>query len=203
MARGTALACVGLLGVGLVAGCAKKAAGPATITLRAADVHPLGYPTTEGLRFMGGYLEAKSGGRITMEIYPGETMGGEKQTIEQTKVGGLDLNRTSTSPLAEFAPELGVYSLPYLFRDSEHMWKVLTGPIGRELLDGLEAHGFVGLCYYDSGARSFYNSKRPIEKPADLKGLKIRVQKSKVMQASVAALGASPTSMAFVVKALA
>jgi len=190
------LAGVILLAAGLAAGCG-KAGAPGKVALRAADVHPFGYPTTDALRVMADAVTQKSGGRIAIEIHAGETMGGEKETIELTKVGTLDINRTSAAPLAEFAPEFGVYSLPYLFRDAGHMWKVLEGPIGRELLDALEKYGFVGLCYYDSGARSFYNRKRPIRTPRDLRGLKIRVQQNPVMQDCVKALGASPTPMGF------
>jgi tripartite ATP-independent transporter DctP family solute receptor len=175
-------------------GCGRKSG---KIVLRAADVHPLGYPTTEGLRFMAKQLERESGGRITMQIHPASQLGAEKETIEMTKLGTLDINRVSAAPLAEFCKELGVYSLPYLFRDSEHQWKVLGGPIGRDILDKLSGYGFVGLCYYDSGARSFYNSRRPIRTPADLRGLKIRVQKNKIMIDCVEALGASATPMSF------
>jgi tripartite ATP-independent transporter DctP family solute receptor len=146
---------------------------------------------------MAGTLQRGTAGRITMEIHPAAQLGSEKETIEMCKLGQLDINRVSSSPLAEFAPQAGVYSLPYLFRGEAHMWKVLEGPIGREVLDSLEPHGFIGLCYYDSGARSFYNSKRPINTPGDLHGLKMRVQKNRVMQDCVQALGASPVSMAF------
>jgi tripartite ATP-independent transporter DctP family solute receptor len=140
---------------------------------------------------MAEILKEKSGGRLTMDIHHSHTLGDETETIKRTKVGTIAVNRVSTAPLAEFAPIMKVFSLPYLFRDVEHEWKVLGGPIGRECLDTLEEHGFIGLCYYESGARSFYNRVRPITKPADLKGLRIRVQESEVMIDSVKALGAS------------
>jgi tripartite ATP-independent transporter DctP family solute receptor len=165
--------------------------------LMAADDHPLDYPTTQGLVFIGDYLAQKTGGRLTLDIFPNKTLGDEKSTIEQAQLGALDINRVNVSPLAQLAPELGVLSLPYIFRDIDHMHAVLDGPIGEELLSSLEPWGLVGLCYYDSGARSFYNNQRPILHPADLVGLKIRVQKSEIMIDMVQALGASPTPMAF------
>jgi len=103
----------------------------------------------------------------------------------------------SVAPLVEFSGPIGVLTLPYLFRDREHMWSVLEGEIGSELLDSLAESGFVGLAWYEAGARSFYNSRRPIRSIDDLRGLKIRVQKSETMREMVAALGASPSSLGF------
>jgi len=168
-----------------------------TIVLRTAEYHPADYPTTLGLQRMAEILKEKSGGRLMMDIHHSHTLGDEKATIERTKVGDIAINRISSAPLAEFAPIMKVFSLPYIFRDVNHEWQVLKGRIGRECLDALEKHGFIGLCYYESGARSFYNRRRPITKPADLKGLRIRVQESEVMIDCVRALGASPEPMAF------
>lgn len=168
-----------------------------TIVLRTAEYHPADYPTTLGLQRMAQVLKEKSGGRLVMDIYHSHTLGDEKATIERTKVGDIAINRISSAPLAEFAPIMKVFSLPYLFRDADHEWQVLKGPIGRECLDALEKRGFIGLCYYESGARSFYNRRLPITQPADLEGLRIRVQESEVMIDGVEALGASAEPMAF------
>jgi len=167
------------------------------IVLMAADDHPLEYPTTQGLVFMHDYLHKKTDGRIQLDIFANKTLGEEKVTIEQTQLGILDINRVNVNPLVQLAPELGVLALPYIFRDVEHMHAVLDGEIGEELLLAMEDRNIIGLCYYDSGARSFYNTQRPIHKPKDLEGLKFRVQKSEIMLDMVKALGGSPVPMAF------
>ncbi|MDQ3398458.1 MAG: TRAP transporter substrate-binding protein [Deinococcota bacterium] len=168
-----------------------------TITLRAADNQPADYPTVQGLMAMAEYLEAASAGRITMEVFPGGQLGDERSTIEQVQLGVLDVVRTSTSPVGEFYAPMGVYSLPFIFRDAAHFWKVVQGPIGRELLDGLEAAGMIGLAYYDSGSRNFYTTDRPIRSVADLQGLRIRTQQSQVVLDMMEALGADAVPMAF------
>lgn len=178
----------------LFAGCAKK---QQTIVLKASDDHPFGYPTTEGLVYMKKIIEEKTAGRIKVEIYPSAQLGSEKETIENTQMGIIDINRVNCAPVAEFCKEMSVFGLPYIFRDEEHQWKVLNGPVGEKIASYLQKYNLIGLTYYDSGARSFYNKKRPIYKPEDLKGLKIRVQKSRVMIETVEILGGSPTPMAF------
>jgi len=169
------------------------------ITLRAADNQPEDYPTVQGLKFMATYLDAASNGRIKMEVFAGGQLGDERSTIEQVQLGVIDVVRTSTSPVGEFYAPMGVYSLPYIFRDAAHMWKVVQGPIGRELLDGLKQANLVGLAYYDSGSRNFYTTKKagPIKSVADLKGLRMRTQQSEVVLDMMKALGAEPVPMAF------
>lgn len=178
----------------LISGCNQQ---KDKLVLMAADDHPLDYPTTQGLVFMDKYLRQKTQGRISLDIFPNKTLGEEKVTIEQTQLGVIDINRININPLVQISPELGVLALPYIFRDIEHMHAVVDGPIGDELLKSMEDKDLIGLCYYDSGARSFYNTTRPVTKPQDLQGLKIRVQKSQIMMDMVAALGGSPTPMAF------
>jgi len=168
-----------------------------TIVLKVSDDHADGYPTVEALKFMGKVIETMTNGKYKFEVYPSAQLGSEKETVEQTILGVIDVNRISISPLVTFYEPIGVFSMPYLFRDNEHMWKVLEGPIGEKLLKGLENAGLVGLCYYDSGARSFYTVKKPVNTPEDLKGMKIRVQKNPVMIALMEVLGASPVPMAF------
>jgi len=167
------------------------------IVLRAADNQPPDYPTTKGLIHMGEVLEALSGGRITMEVFPGGQLGDERSTIEQVQLGVLDIVRTSTSPVGEFYTPIGVYSLPFIFRSEEHFWRVLQGPIGFELLEGLREAGLVGLAYYDSGSRNFYTATKPIRSVADLQGLRIRTQQSQVVLDQMEALGADAVPMAF------
>lgn len=167
------------------------------ITLRAADNQPEDYPTVVGLRAMADYLEENSDGRIQMEIFAGGQLGDERSTIEQAQLGVIDVVRTSTSPVGEFYPPMGVYSLPYIFRDQEHFVNVLQGGVGEELLAGLEESGLVGLAYYDSGSRNFYTTETPIRSVEDLQGLRMRTQQSEVVLDMMELLGAEPVPMAF------
>ncbi|MDR3590208.1 MAG: TRAP transporter substrate-binding protein [Negativicutes bacterium] len=182
----------------VVAGCGSSTPAPAakSIVLKAADVQPADYPTSMGLKQMAKLLDERTKGRIKMEVYPGAQLGDEKETIEMTQLGTIAINRISASPLIGFNPQMGVFSMPYIFRDSEHEWKVLDGPVGKGLLKELEKSNLIGLAYYDSGARSFY-TKKPVNSPDDLKGMKIRVQQSKVIVDMVNTLGASATPMGY------
>ena len=137
-----------------------------------------------------------SNGRIKVEVYPSAQLGEEKAAIEQVQLGTLAFTRVSSSPLAEFNKPLGVFSLPYIFDSSEHMWKFLESTEGTKLLDGLQASNFIGLCYFDPGARSFYSTK-PIKDLADLKGLRLRVQQSTINMEMISALGANAIPMPY------
>ena len=117
--------------------------------------------------------------------------------IEQVQMGLLDMTKVSTSPLESFIPSMSVFSVPYLFRDGDHLWKFLDSPAGKKLLQAGEEKGLKGLCYYDAGSRSFYTKDKPILKPADLEGMKIRVQESKTSMQMIRELGASPTPIAW------
>ena len=167
------------------------------IVLRAADNQPPDYPTVKGLNHMAEVLEALSGGRITMEVFPGAQLGDERSTIEQVQLGVLDVVRTSTTPVGEFYAPMGVYSLPFIFRSEEHFWRVVQGEIGFELLEGMRAADLIGLAYYDSGSRSFYTANTPIRGVADLRGLRIRTQQSQVVLDMMEVLGADGVPMAF------
>ncbi len=164
---------------------------------RAADTHADGYPTVEAVKYMGTLLSDWTGGRLGIKMFAGRQLGEEKDTIEQTIVGAIDINRVNLAPLNGIVPETAIPALPYIFRSTEHMYKVMDGEIGQEILGALEKHGMVGLAFYDSGARSFYNSVRPIRSPADMKGMKIRVQNSDLFVATMEALGANATPMEF------
>jgi tripartite ATP-independent transporter DctP family solute receptor len=164
---------------------------------RYAENQPEDYPTTVAAKKFADLVFQKTYGRIKIEVYAGAQLGDEKSVIEQLQFGGIDFCRVSASPLAEFSPSLNVLQMPYLYRDEAHMWSVLDGKIGQNFLDSLDNAGFVGLSWYSSGSRSFYNSVRPINKLEDLAGLKIRVQESSLMMGMVTALGANPTPMAY------
>lgn len=167
------------------------------IVLKAADTHELTYPTTRGIIEMGRLLEEWTSGRIKIQVFPSSQLGSETETIEHTRRGLIDIDRVNLNPVTQIVKEMKVLSLPYIFRDEEHQWKVLNGEVGKGLLKLLEPYGLIGLGYYDSGQRSFYNSKRPVRKVADLKGLRIRIQKADIMTDIVEAVGAIPVQMAF------
>lgn len=182
-----------------LAGCGSSTTAPAKkeIILKAADNQPDDYPTTMGLKYMAKVLEEKSQGRIKMQVYGGAQLGGEKETIEMTQMGTIAIDRVNVAPMASFNPKMGVFSMPFLFRDADHLWKVLEGPIGKEMAKQLESSNLIGLAYYDSGARSFYTKSKPINSPEEAKGQKIRVQQSKIFVDTVNALGASATPMGY------
>jgi tripartite ATP-independent transporter DctP family solute receptor len=173
------------------------AASACEITFRSSDTHPEGYPTVAAVEHMGALLQERSGGRLCVEVFPSAQLGEEKDTIEQTKFGVIDFNRVSMGPFNNLVEETKVVSLPFIFRGTDHMHRVMDGPIGDEILAAFEPHGFVGLAYYDGGSRSFYNSQKPIRSIEDLQGMKIRVMQSDVFVDMMQALGANATPMPF------
>jgi tripartite ATP-independent transporter DctP family solute receptor len=180
---------------GLSLAAASGMASAQTVTLRSADIHPDGYPTVEAVKHFGSLLEQKTNGRLKVQVFHSAQLGQEKDTIEQTRFGVIDLNRINMGPFNNLIPETFVPALPFIFRSVEHMRKTMDGPIGDEILKAFEPHGLVALAFYDSGARSFYNSKRPIKTPADMKGMKVRVQQSDLFIDLVNGLGANATPM--------
>jgi tripartite ATP-independent transporter DctP family solute receptor len=173
------------------------AAGAFAREFRAADTQTGDYPTVQALRYMGALIAERTGGRHAVKVFHSRQLGEEKETIEQTRVGAIDLNRTNVALIGNFVPAMNVLAMPFLFRSIEHMQKVLDGPIGSEILGSFEPYGFVGLAFYDSGARSIYNSVRPVRSLADLKGLRIRVQQSELMSAMIRSLGAEPVELPY------
>jgi tripartite ATP-independent transporter DctP family solute receptor len=166
------------------------------VVLRLAETHPADYPTTKADYEFARLVGVKTNGRITVEVYHSRQLGEEKAVIEQVQLGGIDFTRVSLAPVAAFVRELDALQLPYLYKDGEHMWKVLNGSIGQGLLQKMDAFNFVGLCYFDSGARNFYTRKQ-IKTVEDMKGLKIRVQQSPLMITMIEAINALPTPLAF------
>lgn len=164
---------------------------------RSADVHPADYPTVEAVKQMGRALAEKTGGKMNIRVFPSGALGTEKDTIEQLKLGGLDMMRINVGALNSVVPETLVTVLPFIFRDTAHMRNVLDGPIGDDILKAMEAQGLIGLAFYDSGSRSFYTAKKPIKSLEDFKGLKIRVQPSELFVGMINALGANPTPMPY------
>ncbi|PHR92811.1 MAG: C4-dicarboxylate ABC transporter [Robiginitomaculum sp.] len=189
----------GFLVAGLASGAALSVGGCIDHSHRplySADAHPEDYPTVQAVKEMGRLLKERSEGRLSVKIFSGGQLGSERDTLEITSFGGLDMNRVNLAPLNSIAPMTAIPSLPFLFRSTDHLRRSLDGEPGEAILRSLEPHGLIGLCYYDSGERSFYNTKHPIKSPADMKGMKIRVQNSDLYLAMIKALGADPIPMA-------
>ncbi len=185
-----------LLAAGMMlTGCKEKKSEK--MVLRYAENQAQDYPTTQAAYKFAELVEQKTNGRIHIDVYHGGQLGDEKAVIEQLQFGAIDFTRVSISPLSEFEKSLNVLQLPYLYKDADQMWRVLDGEIGDRFLNSMDKNNLIGLSWFDAGARNFYDSKRPITKLEDMKGLKIRVQESQMMMGMVSALGASPTPMAY------
>ncbi|WP_022695097.1 TRAP transporter substrate-binding protein [Ponticaulis koreensis] len=180
----------GLAGMSLGA-CGKAGSRP----LLSSDTHPSDYPTVQAVRHMGEVLREQTDGRLDIRIYAGGQLGSERDTLEITSFGGLDMNRVNLAPLNSIEPMTVIPSLPFLFSSTEHMRQSLDGAPGDVILNSLVPHNLVGLCFYDSGERSFYNTRQAIRTPDDMRGMKIRVQNSDLYIAMIRALGADATPM--------
>lgn len=151
------------------------------------------HPVHKAMFFMGQELEKKSGGTLKIQIYPNQQLGSERQCLELLQIGSLGMTKVSAAVMENFSPNMKVFGLPYLFKDKEQTFRVLDGPIGKELLDGGEKYWLKGLGYYDAGSRSFYTVKAPVNTPDDLKGLKIRVMESVTAMNMIKSMGGAPT----------
>lgn len=174
----------------LAAGCGQRSE---RIILRLGHGLDVTHPVHQGMVRMKERLEELSGGRATIEIFPNEQLGSERTLLEQVQMGCIDMVKVSASALESFMPEIGAINLPYVFRDEGHYFRVLDGDLGRRILESGHQVGLQGLCFYDAGSRSFYTRDRPINKPGDLKGLKIRVQPSPISIQMVNSFGGSAT----------
>jgi tripartite ATP-independent transporter DctP family solute receptor len=165
---------------------------------KASDVHPLGYPTIEAIVRMGKKIEAETNGRITIQMYPSMQLGGEKEMIEQAQVGALQISRVSVGALGPVVDDLNVFNLPFIFRDEAHMRKVIDGPIGAEMLDKVSASSarLIALGWMDGGTRNVYAAK-PVTKPADLKGLKVRMMGNPIFVETMNAMGGNGVAMGY------
>jgi tripartite ATP-independent transporter DctP family solute receptor len=146
---------------------------------------------------MGEDLKELSGGKMVLKIYPNQQLGTERECLELLQIGSLDMTKVSVGVLENFAPKMKVLGLPFLFRNREHSFHVLDGPIGRKLLSDGEKYWLKGLAYYDAGSRSFYTKDKPVNNPEDLSGLKIRVMESVTAMDMVSQLGGSPTPISW------
>ncbi len=166
-------------------------------TLKLAHGLDVGHSVHKAMVKMGEDLEKLSGGKMTIEIYPSQQLGTERQCLELLQIGSLDMTKVSVGVLENFAPKMKVLGLPFLFRDRAHSFKVLDGPIGQQLLNDGEQYWLKGLGYYDAGSRSFYTKDKPVNSPEDLIGLKIRVMESVTAMDMVNKLGGAPTPISW------
>ena len=167
------------------------------VDLSYAENQPEDYPTTLGAKYFAELVEERTNGRIRILVQPVGVLGSENKVIKQMQYGGIDFARVSLAQLAEYIPSLNVLQMPYLYTDSEHMWRVLDGEIGDAFLESVSADDVIGLSWYDAGARNFYNSVQPITCLEDLKGMRIRVQESDLAADMVEALGATAIPIAY------
>ncbi|WP_426439423.1 TRAP transporter substrate-binding protein [Bradyrhizobium genosp. P] len=177
--------------------CTAVSASAFAREFRAADTQNEDYPTVLALRYMGRLIAEGTGGRHRVTVFHSHQLGEEKETLEQTRAGAIDLNRTNVALIGTIVPAVRVLAMPFLFRSLDHLQKVLDGPVGTDILNSFEPYGFVGLAFYDSGARSIYNRIRPVHSLDDLRGLRLRVQQSEQMSDMIRALGAEPVEMAY------
>jgi tripartite ATP-independent transporter DctP family solute receptor len=181
-----------LAGVVLASAFALGAAQVQARDFRSADVHPLDYPTVMTVKKIGEIVSQKTNGKYNVKVFGNSSLGSEKDTLEQVKIGALDMVRINTATLHNIVPETMVPSFPFIFRDIKHFRATMNGPQGDQILAAVEKAGFVGLVLWESGARSIY-AKKPVKTLADVKGMKIRVQASDLWIAFAQSIGASAT----------
>ena len=176
------------------------ASAQAKAVFKASDVQPAGYPTVAATESLGKKLEAATSGRLSVQMFPSAQLGAEKETIEQTQIGAIQILRVSAGALGPIVDDVNVVNMPFLFKNTAHAQKMMDGPIGQELLDRISANanaGLVALCWMDSGARSIYNTKRPVKSIEDLKGLKVRVIGNPIFIDMMNALGGNGVAMGY------
>jgi len=177
-----------------VVGIAFAGSAAAKTTLRLGHSQAKGHPVDVSLQELAKLVSERSQGDLDVRVFPAGQLGQQRELIEQMQNGAIDLVHANASPLAAFEPSYGVYDMPFLFRDNEHFFKVVEGPAGEEILKSSEPKAFLGLAYYDNGTRSFY-AKKPLPKPDDIKGLKVRVQPGPIATRMVDLLGATATPL--------
>lgn len=174
------------------------AAQAQSMVLKAADVHPAGYPNVVAVENMGKKLDAATNGRLKIQTFPGGVLGGEKEMIEQTQFGAINILRTSLGPVGTVVPEVNVFNMPFVFRSQDHMRAVIDGAIGDELLAKISASPakLVAIGWMDGGSRSLY-TKKPVRSPADLKGQKVRMMGNPLFVDTMNAMGGNGISMGY------
>jgi tripartite ATP-independent transporter DctP family solute receptor len=178
----------------------QPASAQAKTVFKASDVQPAGYPTVAATESIGKKLEAATNGRLSIQMYPSAQLGAEKETIEQTQIGAIQLLRVSAGTIGPIVDDINVVNMPFLFKNMAQAEKMMDGPVGQELLDKITANanaGLVALCWMNSGARSFYNTKHPVNSLADIKGLKFRVIGNPIFIDMMNSLGGNGVAMGY------
>ena len=165
--------------------------------LRGWNIHVEDYPVSHGMEQFLAEVSEKTEGRIKGKIFHGGVLGSQPDAIEQTRLGAIDFGVFSLGPMGQAVPETNVVSLPFIFKSIDQMYRLMDGEGGAAIGAGLEAKGLVGLAYYDAGARSFYNSIKPINSPDDVKGMKVRVMNNDLFVGMIESMGGNATPMAF------
>lgn len=177
-----------------ISGCSRQ---DSVTAIKLAHGLDIAHPVHKGMVYFAEQVAERSNGQMRIDIYPSGQLGSERQCLELLQIGSLGMTKVSAAVLENFAPRMKVLGLPYLFRDDEHAWAVLNGPIGKDLLLEAQNYWLRGVCFYDAGSRSFYTKDRPVNSPDDLEGLKIRVMNSQTAMQMVKALGGAPTPISF------
>jgi tripartite ATP-independent transporter DctP family solute receptor len=192
---------VGVGAAGLTSGLAPSPARAQTkMVFKASDVQPPGYPTVAATENLGKKLSEATQGRLSLQMFPSMQLGGEKETIEQTQIGAIQMSRVSVGTMGPIVDDINVINMPFLFKNTAHANKMMDGPIGQELLDKITASpnaNLVALCWMDAGARSLYNTKHPIKTIEDIKGLKFRVIGNPIFIDMMNALGGNGVAMGY------
>lgn len=183
----------------MISGCISSVENSDKITLFLANVHDKDYPTSVACDEFAKLVSERTNGRINIETYNNGELGDESSNVKQVQVGGLDFARVSISMLSSFDESLNILQLPFIYRDDKHMWAVLNGEVGQDMLKSskLSRNGITGLTWYTGGSRNFYTTKKPVTSPDDLKGMNIRVQQSNLMMGFITELGGNPVPLAF------
>ncbi|MFL4470932.1 TRAP transporter substrate-binding protein [Tateyamaria armeniaca] len=164
---------------------------------RGWNIHPEGYPNTTAMDAFAAALEEKTGGEITLQMFHGGTLGSQPDAVEQVRAGALEIGNFNLGPIGPIVPAANVVSLPFIFKDVPHMFRVLEGEGGAAIAAGMAEKGLVPLAWYDAGARSFYNGDRPINTPADVVGMKVRVMNNDLFTGMINEMGGNASPMAF------
>uniref|UniRef100_UPI0003E5C6EB TRAP dicarboxylate ABC transporter, substrate-binding protein n=1 Tax=Roseobacter denitrificans (strain ATCC 33942 / OCh 114) TaxID=375451 RepID=UPI0003E5C6EB len=164
---------------------------------RGWNIHVDGYPNTVAMDKFAELLAVKTGGEYTLQMFHGGTLGSQPDAIEQVRAGALEIGNFNLGPIGPLVPAANVVSLPFIFKDVPHMFRVLDGEAGKIIAAGMAEKGIQPLAWYDAGARSFYNGEKPINTPADVEGMKVRVMNNELFTGMIAELGGNPSPMAF------
>ncbi|MBV2361551.1 TRAP transporter substrate-binding protein [Thalassococcus sp. CAU 1522] len=183
--------------IGAVAALTMLGSASSAAEWRGWNIHVEGYPNTVAMDKFAELLADKTGGEITLQMFHGGTLGSQPDAIEQVRLGGLEIGNFNLGPIGPIAAEANVVSLPFIFKDVPHMFRVLNGEAGAMIAEGMAAKGLVPLAWYDAGARSFYNGTKPINTPEDVAGMKVRVMNNDLYSGMIAQLGGNPSPMAF------